>query len=84
MSGYVMGSAENVVTMPVCIVFGVGGGRRVDNRGVHDSACAHLNGLALQVRGHLLKQLLAQLVGLQPVAKAAHRGLIRHHPKVVP
>src|SRR5439155_1727554 len=56
----------------------LGRGRRTDDRGVDNRAGRYLQSLIRQVPVHLVEQLTAQIVLLEQVAEAAHRGLVRH------
>jgi hypothetical protein len=56
----------------------LGGRRRIDDRRIDDRAGGHLQSLRRQMPSHLVEQLLAQIVLLQQMAEAAHRGLVRY------
>jgi hypothetical protein len=56
----------------------LGRGRRIDDRRTDNRASGHLQSLGRQMPLHLVEQLPAQIVLLEQVTKAAHRGLIRH------
>lgn len=60
-------------------------GRR-HNNGDHDGPPAHLQALLRQMRPGLRKELFAQLVGFQRMAKLANRSLIGYgsRPRSIP
>lgn len=56
----------------------LGGGRRIDDGGIHDRPRRDLHALALQMPMHLFKQPAPQIMLLQQMAETTDRGFIRY------